>query len=107
MSVTKISTAWIDLPDGSQLLLESSQFGEMNALLKSLGPIEVGITGELKDNEYQLNYQSGMNPTSIRIKIDGDKLMFSLGEFVYVGGESESFLKILTQLQDQIAGNAG
>ena len=104
MSVTKISSAWIDLPDGSQFSLESPQFGEMNELLKSLAPIESVDAGELSGCQYQLNYQSGMDPTSIRVSIDGEKLIFSIGGFVYAGGKSKTFLDAIARLQGDSAG---
>ena len=83
-SATEIPTVWIDFDGGARIVLNPSQFDEMEALTNLLTPTETRISGELDDHDVELNYQLGMDHTCIYIKWDGDSMLFSKDNFVYI-----------------------
>ena len=42
--------------------------------------------------DYSLNYQAGMDPDAIFVRVNEDHLTFRIGEWVYVGGNRSKFL---------------
>ena len=91
MSNSRYSIAVLTSPDGTQRNFETSEYESMRQMIRSLSPIKDSKIGTIESPHYTLLYQGGMDPTQINVNISNDQLEFSLGDFVYIGGDAQLF----------------
>ena len=97
MSGSRYMIAYVNYHGDSfrQVTLEKDEYEIMRSLMLCLSPIQEVRPGNIENPDYALNYHGGMDPTEVTVKIAGDKLEFSLGNFVHSGGDSARFLSLL------------
>ena len=110
LSECRITIAWINLPDGSQLSIDSDEeLDRFRALTKTLAPFKVEKLNEndsLPKFGYMLGQSgSGNSPSTIEIAIVDSQLTFYFpdGGHIYYNGNGKKFLMLLEELKDSKA----
>jgi hypothetical protein len=73
---------------------------EMQRLIAALYPIKKVSSKALIGDCFDLAYQAGMSPTSVRVRLDGkDHLVFEWDSIVYIGGAPSAFQSCIDSLR--------
>ena len=91
ISNSKYSRAYVAYPDGRQWALKNKEYATFRKMIRALSPIERSEVGSIEAPNFTLSYQAGMDPTTITVAVENQQLRFSLGKFVYHGGDAVAF----------------
>jgi hypothetical protein len=93
VSNTRIQSASVSYPDGSEITIPPDHYESFRTLFRSLAPINnttetAGLPGL---PHYKLTMFAAGNVANIDVMIDGSKLIWTLDGFQYHGGNAKQF----------------
>jgi hypothetical protein len=101
-SRTGMVNAEVTYSDGYAISLKPVEYDLMRSLISSLRPIKSVERGTLDDYDYRLMYFAGMDPAIIKVKlVDATGFVYQWDDFIYHGGNSQSFLETVNSIRSR------